>query len=82
MATNDDSTPPASAAASTHSSVPATLRSTTKSDFIPLVTVVGFHHAKGPEVETWFGVPEDTDPAVDYDWTLLPFMALSDGAHA
>lgn len=53
-----------------------------KSDFIPLVTVVDFHHARGPEVEKWFGADEGQDPAVDYDWTLLPFMALSDGAHA
>lgn len=51
-------------------------------NFAPLVTVVGFHHARGPEVETWFGVEEGSDPAVDYDWNLLPFMALSDGAHA
>ena len=50
--------------------------------FIPLVTVVDFHHARGPEVEKWFGAPEGTDPAVDYGWSLLPFMALSDGAHA
>ncbi|ORY65488.1 transport protein Avl9-domain-containing protein [Pseudomassariella vexata] len=50
--------------------------------FIPLVTVVDFHHARGPEVEKWFGVPEGTDPAADWDWSLLPFMALSDGAHA
>ncbi|KAH9221335.1 transport protein Avl9-domain-containing protein [Leptodontidium sp. 2 PMI_412] len=49
--------------------------------FIPLVTVVGFHHARGPEVETWFGAPEGVDPAVDNEWPLLPFMALSDGAH-
>jgi len=49
--------------------------------FVPLVTVVGFHHARGPEVESWFGA-EGTDPAVDNDWGLLPFMALSDGAHA
>lgn len=48
----------------------------------PLVTVVGFHHAKGPEVEAWFGAEDGADPAVDYGWTLLPFMALSDGAHA
>ena len=52
------------------------------SGFVPLVTVVGFHHARGPEVETWFGAEEGTDPAEDYEWTLLPFMALSDGAHA
>ena len=50
--------------------------------FAPLVTVVGFHHARGPEVESWYGVPEGSDPAVEYDWNLLPFMALSDGAHA
>ncbi|KAH7313070.1 cytoplasm protein [Rhexocercosporidium sp. MPI-PUGE-AT-0058] len=49
--------------------------------FVPLVTVVGFHHARGPEVENWFGVPEGVDPAVDNEWPLLPFMALSDGAH-
>lgn len=50
--------------------------------FKPLVTVVGFHHARGPEVESWFGADEGTDPAAQYGWTLLPFMALSDGAHA
>lgn len=50
--------------------------------FIPLVAVVDFHHARGPEVETWFGVEEGRDPAAEYDWPLLPFMALSDGAHA
>ena len=50
--------------------------------FIPLVSVVDFHHARGPEVETWFGVEEGHDPAAEYDWPLLPFMALSDGAHA
>jgi hypothetical protein len=51
-------------------------------DFTPLVTVVGFHHARGPEVESWFGVEEGVDPAATNGWTLLPFMALSDGAHA
>jgi len=49
--------------------------------FVPLVTVVGFHHARGPEVESWFGAEEGADPAVDNEWSLLPFMALSDGAH-
>lgn len=52
------------------------------SGFTPLVTVVGFHHARGPEVESWFGVEEGVDPAAKYGWNLLPFMALSDGAHA
>ncbi|KAK1256295.1 hypothetical protein MKX07_008554 [Trichoderma sp. CBMAI-0711] len=52
------------------------------SSFTPLVTVVGFHHARGPEVESWFGVEEGVDPAAKYGWNLLPFMALSDGAHA
>lgn len=37
---------------------------------------------RGPEVESWFGTGEGHDPVVDYDWSLLPFMALSDGAHA
>lgn len=50
--------------------------------FAPLVTVVGFHHARGPEVETWFGVEDGFDPAAEFGWSLLPFMALSDGAHA
>ena len=50
--------------------------------FTPLVTVVGFHHARGPEVENWFGVADGFDPAVEFGWSLLPFMALSDGAHA
>lgn len=53
-----------------------------KAGFTPLVTVVGFHHARGPEVETWFGVEDGCDPAVEFGWSLLPFMALSDGAHA
>ena len=50
--------------------------------FKPLVAVVDFHHARGPEVEAWFGVEEGFDPAAEFGWTLLPFMALSDGAHA
>ncbi|EMD62406.1 hypothetical protein COCSADRAFT_191659 [Bipolaris sorokiniana ND90Pr] len=48
----------------------------------PLVCVVDFHHARGPEIELWLGAEEGTDPAADNDWSLLPFMALSDGAHA
>ncbi|TGJ83255.1 hypothetical protein E0Z10_g5508 [Xylaria hypoxylon] len=53
-----------------------------KPGFAPLVAVVDFHHHRGPEVERWFGVSEGRDPAAEWDWTLLPFMALSDGAHA
>lgn len=37
---------------------------------------------RGPEVESWFGAEESTDPAAINDWPLLPFMALSDGSHA
>ncbi|KAF4333803.1 hypothetical protein FBEOM_12398 [Fusarium beomiforme] len=62
--------------------LPSSPATSTKPDFIPLVTVVGFHHARGPEVENWFGAEEGSDPAADYGWPLLPFMALSDGAHA
>ncbi|SPQ25100.1 ba6e927e-dfe2-4ec7-aa57-a27d465c8e43 [Thermothielavioides terrestris] len=60
----------------------ATAAKSARQPFVPLVCVVDFHHARGPEVETWFGVDEGRDPAAEYDWTLLPFMALSDGAHA
>jgi len=33
-------------------------------------------------VEKWVGVDQGEDPAVENDWQLLPFLALSDGAHA
>ncbi|KAK7409469.1 hypothetical protein QQX98_008377 [Neonectria punicea] len=62
--------------------IPSSPASPAKFEFTPLVTVVGFHHARGPEVENWFGADEGSDPAVDFGWSLLPFMALSDGAHA
>ncbi|KAG0127981.1 transport protein Avl9-domain-containing protein [Tuber indicum] len=45
----------------------------------PVVTIVGFHHARGPEVETWIGLEKEDDIS---DWPLLPFLALADGAHA
>ncbi|KAK4180852.1 transport protein Avl9-domain-containing protein [Triangularia setosa] len=67
------------------SSVPPTptTAASARPHFTPLVCIVDFHHARGPEVEKWFGAePEGFDPAVEYDWGLLPFMALSDGAHA
>ncbi|KAI4716546.1 hypothetical protein E4T48_07225 [Aureobasidium sp. EXF-10727] len=51
----------------------------------PIVAVVDFHHQRqssGPEVERWVGVDQGYDPAIANDWQLLPFLALSDGAHA
>ena len=36
---------------------------------------------RGPEVEFWLGGADGVDPARENDWSLLPFMALSDGAH-
>lgn len=86
MSASDDETnqPPAvaAAAATPTTSVPPTPRTPANSKFIPLVAVVDFHHARGPEVESWFGVPDGSDPAAEFGWPLLPFMALSDGAHA
>ncbi|PLN77616.1 transport protein Avl9-domain-containing protein [Aspergillus taichungensis] len=52
----------------------------TSSQQVPIVMVIDFHHARGPEIEHCIG-NEGTDPAVQNDWSLLPFMALSDGAH-
>ena len=49
--------------------------------FQPLVCVVDFHHARGPEIEHWFGAAGDSDPTVENDWALIPYMALPDGAH-
>lgn len=66
----------------TSTSTPVSASSDKQPGFTPLVTVVGFHHARGPEVETWFGVEDGFDPAAAFGWSLLPFMALSDGAHA
>lgn len=67
---------------STAAAPPSPAPSSSRPGFVPLVTVVGFHHARGPEVERWFGVEEGVDPAAEHGWSLLPFMALSDGAHA
>lgn len=48
--------------------------------FQPLVCVVDFHHARGPEISDWFGAG-DSDPTIENDWSLIPYMALPDGAH-
>ncbi|KAK5132504.1 hypothetical protein LTR08_008888 [Meristemomyces frigidus] len=49
--------------------------------FQPLVCVVDFHHARGPEIEHWIGA-EGRDPAAENGWHLiLPFTAFPDGAH-
>lgn len=52
--------------------------------FQPLVAIVDFHHLRGPEVEQWFGLEENVSqpPQYDSEWSLLPFLALPDGAHA
>ena len=73
---------PATVTASEPPTPAVALAPTTVKRFPPLVCIVDFHHARGPEVERWFGAPEGFDPAVEYDWSLLPFQALSDGAHA
>ncbi|KAF8439214.1 transport protein Avl9-domain-containing protein [Terfezia claveryi] len=52
---------------------------TTTPQFDPIVSIVGFHHARGPEIEYWIGVEDEGSLS---EWPLLPFMALSDGAHS
>jgi hypothetical protein len=49
--------------------------------FNPEVCVVDFNHARGPEIEFWV-TPEGQALYDNNDWSLLPFMALSDGVHA
>ena len=49
--------------------------------FQPLVCVVDFHHARGPEIEHWLGIEEGQDPTIENDWGLIPYMALPDGTH-
>lgn len=80
--TEKDNDAPAPQPEETVAATPPLPITPSKVGFTPLVTVVGFHHARGPEVETWFGVEDGFDPAAEFGWSLLPFMALSDGAHA
>ena len=49
--------------------------------FTPQVCVVEFHHQLGPQIEFWV-TPEGHQLYDENEWSLLPFMALSDGAHA
>lgn len=51
------------------------------SAFTPLLCVVDFHHARGPEIEQWHGSAGDPVKS-NPDWHLIPYMALPDGAHA
>ncbi|KAK0249915.1 hypothetical protein B0A54_14874 [Friedmanniomyces endolithicus] len=60
----------------------------TATHFTPLLCVVDFHHARGPEISHWFGTsPASSDPLEDQEdnagsgWGLIPYMALPDGAH-
>ena len=46
------------------------------------LSISSLNTGRGPEIESWFGVEDGEDPAADNDWSFLPFMALSDGAHA
>ncbi|QIX01031.1 hypothetical protein AMS68_006548 [Peltaster fructicola] len=52
-----------------------------KQPFAPLLCVVDFHHARGPEIEHWIGDDAGIDPTIENDWSLIPYMALPDGAH-
>ncbi|TGZ77249.1 hypothetical protein EX30DRAFT_335775 [Ascodesmis nigricans] len=45
----------------------------------PVISIIDFHHARGPEVEHWIGVDKPDDIS---EWPLLPFLALADGAHS
>ncbi|CCX12119.1 Similar to Late secretory pathway protein AVL9; acc. no. Q12500 [Pyronema omphalodes CBS 100304] len=49
-----------------------------KESSYPVVSIINFNHARGPEVEQWIGVENEDDIS---DWPLLPFLALTDGAH-
>ncbi|TKA82676.1 hypothetical protein B0A55_01480 [Friedmanniomyces simplex] len=71
---------------------PSSPSSSPSSSFTPLVCVVDFHHARGPEIEHWFGASSSSsssssspdgsfDPVEENEWHLIPYMALPDGAH-
>lgn len=58
----------------------ATSNGNPNTSFKPLVCVVDFNHHRGPEIEHWIGA-EGSDPTIENDWQLIPYMALPDGAH-
>ncbi|KAF3903153.1 hypothetical protein ABW21_db0207567 [Orbilia brochopaga] len=74
----------ANTAAPAPATTAATAATATKQrSFPPIVSIVGFHHAKGPDVEHWFGGDEDLeDTCTDAEWPFFPFMALCDGSHS
>ncbi|SCV04484.1 LAMI_0H16512g1_1 [Lachancea mirantina] len=49
-------------------------------DCIIGVLLVDFHHARGPEIEYSYGLPENIEPQTL--WPFLPFQALPDGSHS
>lgn len=57
---------------------------TTQGSQIVIIQILkpGLTARRGPDVETWIGVEDGTDPALENEWPLLPFMALADGAHS
>ncbi|KAJ6256974.1 hypothetical protein Dda_7857 [Drechslerella dactyloides] len=81
--TNADSGDTSTDATAATAAAPATTTTTRQRSFPPIVSIVGFHHAKGPDVEHWFGGDEDLeDTCTDAEWPFFPFMALCDGSHS
>ncbi|KAK6428727.1 hypothetical protein LTR95_015129 [Oleoguttula sp. CCFEE 5521] len=52
--------------------------------FQPLLCIVDFHHARGPEISHWLGLPDGSPDPLEQNpsWSLIPYMALPDGAHS
>jgi hypothetical protein len=46
-----------------------------------LLTLLCLRARRGPEIQFWIS-PDGESLFTQNDWSLLPFMALSDGAHA
>ena len=55
----------------------------TEKPIIVGICLVNFHHKRGPEVEYWYGLPEDASSTDTTKlWPNLPFQALPDGSHS